>query len=169
MTDSTHDPQTCLACSTEDHEWRHPFIQDTIRTVKAHGWAVLMIGPDVDVPQFAYSAGALHAIVGQPEIVVFGLAPETSKALINTALERVRSTDVPLPLDTPVDAIAEVPVVFKQVRPEATARHLHAAANLYGVESVPAIQLVWPDTNGRFPWERRFDRTLGRLQPALWR
>jgi len=36
-------------------------------------------------------------------------------------------------------------------------------------KSFPACQLVWPDADGRFPWERDHDREFFSRQQELWK
>lgn len=106
--------------------------------------------PRLDVP-FCYTTG-LHG-VGHPELVVLGLPPETSAALLNTAAHQVTDHRLDLvpgrlvPQMTPDVLVEEIPnpgmVVFQ-------------ANNYYRRpwgDSVPAYQLTWADPTGRFPWD----------------
>jgi hypothetical protein len=38
----------------------------------------------------------------------------------------------------------------------------------YGFVRPPYLQVVWADTNGRFPWEPGFRTDFADMQPLLW-
>ncbi len=125
--------------------------RDTIRRV---GWAIQHVDADRSATAFAYTVGL--AGFEHPEIVVFGLGPSRAATLLNYLGELVRSGAVlPDGAEVPVLAGAGVgPVrMFALPHPGAvilTANRVYARAPW---ESLPAVQAVYPDRRGAWPWE----------------
>jgi hypothetical protein len=59
------------------------------------------------------------------------------------------------------------PVVFKEVRRERYRGVLGYGLWYYDGDAFPALQCVWPDKQGRFPWEAEFEERYRRMQPLL--
>jgi hypothetical protein len=110
----------------------------------------------------AYTVGLADAAL--KEMVVFGLPPQVALSVLNDAARRARAGT--LPLDSAVDDICNFPVVFKLVEASAAAEYI-LAANQRAGHSLRAVQMVWPDKGGRFPWEVGFDPKLKDAQPVL--
>lgn len=69
--------------------------------------------------------------------------------------------------DEPIHGFGNLPVVFKRVLPEETATHLRIACSRAG-KPVPALQLVWADPAGLFPWREGFDLRFRPMQPIIY-
>ena len=136
-----------------------PDIDDFLRRqqqiIDTVGWAVMHVLPTDDEPDtttpFAYTVGLTAH--GYPELVIAGLSVEVSHALLNDLALRVydkaerfihgqRVTDLLAGYEA---AIVEGPAT--------TALHPGAAFGRYGRQRVRLQQIVWPDAQGRFPWE----------------
>jgi hypothetical protein len=128
--------------------------------IGAHGWAVQYV--EDDRRPFAYTVG-LHAR-GLPELLVTGLDPRQSLWLLNSFARRALIGGTPsagnqvwLPAGTRVE-------VVEVDNPDA---HLCMAADIAGSE-IEAVQLVWADGRGRWPWGPGFDDGR-RPQPVFGR
>ncbi|MDD4866187.1 MAG: DUF4262 domain-containing protein [Mycobacterium sp.] len=123
------------------------------------GWAVVGVCPTVNSPEettpFAYTVGLTAH--GYPELVIAGLDPRTSQALLNDLANRVYGQAVRFThgqhvsdLIAGCDAvIVEGPVIAELLPGMAYAR--------YGRNAVRLQQIVWPDKDGRFPWQDGYD------------
>jgi len=153
----------CMCCSQGVKAF-HDNLDEIIKNV---GHAV--IGTEIDpiLPgQFismAYTVGL--ADKGLPELVVFSLPMEHAQIILNTAAEMLKAGK--LPIDEPVEGIANMPSVLKRIDPEMTDGYLNIA-NLRANKNVDALQLVWPDAQGKFPWDPSFNADLMLLQPQLF-
>ncbi len=134
---------------------------DLQRVVDRFGWAVLHGGGGgPDDPRWSHTVG-LHGF-GHPEVVVVGLPFEAGETYLNLVGEAVRAgAAFPAGVTTTALTDASSPVVF--IRVEDTAR-LAVLEQLYG--SVDALQLVWPDSAGRLPWQEGH-RNPAAAQPLL--
>lgn len=130
---------------------------DRIRgLVDQYGWAIQSVFPDEadQDPGFAYTAGlSLH---GHAEIIVSGLPPSTGQMLLNDLAKRVRDSGDDLATNTPMDDVIENLSVI--LIPVTDPRKYISIADTLLQKKVAgahaaAVQMVWPDPNGRFPWE----------------
>lgn len=131
--------------------------EQVLPIIAEHGWmiqAVFGTATDHDAP-FAYTVGLTAA--GLPELVVSGLPYETSGSILNDAARRHLADEIQ-PGAT-VDDIASVP--FRAVA--APLAEVNMARNLYGLDRVRAVQLVWPDDAGNYPGDVGWK--LGNGQP----
>jgi hypothetical protein len=132
------------------------------------GWQVtFVVDVDSDGPDFAYTIGMPHR-AGHPELVMSGLPSDLMHYALNDVARRVLSgarfgagaclegvlSNVPLV----VDELSEVGLE----RTVTWSRWFHR-------RPVDAVQLVWPDTSGRFAWQPGSAEVLDNLQPPDWR
>jgi hypothetical protein len=106
-------------------------------------------------PGWAYSLG-LWREFRHPEVAIFGWAPQRW-GLVNVVAELV-SAGVDLRAGAPVDDVLLGGPV--NVRPV----HSSWFDLLFAERESPEfLQVMWPDQDGRFPWE-----ASGDFQPRLW-
>jgi hypothetical protein len=149
-----------------------PNIEDFLRRkqeiIDKVGWAVMHVLPNGDDPDdphdpddpdattpFAYTVGLTAH--GYPELFIAGLAPGIAHALLNDLAGRVydqakrfthgqRVSDLIAGYDA---IIVEGPVIEALPPMAAIAR--------YGRDQIRLQQIVWPDRQGRFPWQDGYD------------
>ncbi|PZF84006.1 DUF4262 domain-containing protein [Jiangella anatolica] len=152
---------TCPA--VEQQQWRDQedaWLRDTVRR---HGMAVQYAA---GAPPFAYSVGLFG--LGHPELLVYGLDLQSSAWVLNHLGERVRDGERfgpgrPLRLHGWSHRLQLFP--FHDGEEPAV---LGSAQRFYGrgpADPVPALQLIWDDADGRFPWDEGYELPAG-LQPA---
>src|SRR4051794_34867798 len=135
-------------------------LADLRRVIDRFGWAVLHGGGSPGEPRYSHTAGL--TAFGHPEVIVVGLPFEAGEKYLNLAGEAVRAGARFSPgVVTTALTDADSPVVFLQV--EDTTR-LSVVEQFYG--SVDALQLVWPDSTGKLPWEEGH-RNPSTAQPLL--
>ena len=131
-------------------------MSDLRRALEEHGWLV------VDSPDGAASTVGLTAR-GLPELVVLGLPSDVGGALLRELAERLLDGDLAaddVADGDPVEGLLEgrPPVLLTVPRDLPS-----PAAEVYG--TVRLRQLVWPDADGRMPWDDGFAHPD--LQPLL--
>ena len=132
-------------------------------TVRRHGWAVQYAAGS---PPFAYTVGLFG--FEHPELLVYGLDLQTSAWLLNDLGQRVADGERfgpgrPLRLAGWNHRLQLFPFHDGDDPPV-----LGSAQRFYdrgAAGPVPALQLIWDDAAGRFPWEAGYDLPGG-LQPA---
>ncbi len=143
----------CWQCDNPD-QTQGDYLDRLREGISAHGWVVQYV--DDERMPFAYTIG-LHER-GLPEFLATGLDPRRAGWLLNTFAKRalaragrplVPGNQVWLPAATRVELV-------DVARPDV---HLLMAVALEGPE-INAIQLVWADGRGRWPWAPGFNDGL---------
>ncbi|RIQ11667.1 DUF4262 domain-containing protein [Jiangella rhizosphaerae] len=132
-------------------------------TVRRHGWAVQYAA---GAPPFAYTVG-LYGL-GHAELLVYGLDLQASAWVLNQLGDKIRDGERfgpgrPLRLAGWAHRLQLFPFHDGDDPPV-----LGSAQRFYGrdaADPVPALQLIWDDAAGRFPWEDGYELPAG-LQPA---
>jgi hypothetical protein len=122
-------------------------------TMLKSGWAVQYV--ESDRMPFAYTVGL--AGCGVPELLVTGVSPRRALRMLNSVAQRALGGDRLTPgmqLTIPAGPIVEM------VEVEHPHEHLIFAVAILG-NDVTALQLVWADRRGRWPWAAEFDDGRG--------
>jgi hypothetical protein len=149
------------AAGTDAEQDATQALRDLRRVIDRFGWAVLHGGGGAPgEPRYSHTAGL--TAFDHPEVIVVGLPFEAGEKYLNLVGEAVRAGARFGPgVATTALTDADSPVVFLAV--EDTGR-LSVVEQFYG--SVDALQLVWPDSTGKLPWEEGH-RNPPEAQPLL--
>jgi hypothetical protein len=147
----------CWQCDNPD-KTRADYLDLLRGKIKTYGWAVQYVEGK---RPWAYTIG-MHDR-GSPEFLVTGLSPARALWLLNTFAKRiVRTQRVPVPgerISLPAGTRVEVVEV---PHPDA---HMGIAVDIHR-RPFRAMQLVWADDRGRWPWSADFDDGRG-SQPVV--
>jgi hypothetical protein len=137
-------------------------------TVGEHGWAISGRHGDEVAPPWAYSVG-IWLTCQAPELVLCGLPVENAAAIINAIGARV-ADGADYGAGDVLDDVCPAPLAFRQVDPawRASGSLLSISNCFYGMVRPPYLQVVWPDKQGRFPWDQGYQPRPDRMQPLLW-
>jgi Domain of unknown function (DUF4262) len=86
--------------------------------------------------------------------------------LLALAAERVR-TGEHFAVSMQITDIAELPITIRNVLPEQVAARLKVTCDFYGHADFPALQLVWADDRGLYPWSVGATTDQWLAQPLL--
>jgi hypothetical protein len=162
--DATCNCQLCTG-DGDDTVWG-AWDRQTAHHVRQHGWSVVGIGADERVPGWAYSVGVWHTL-RQPELCICALPMDVAHGLVNDVGDRVRS-GAPLRYDEPVRGVIQgYELAVRPVHESWFNDMFCAALRFYERPPLAFRQLVWPDADGRFPWEAGAGASC-RAQPMLW-
>ena len=151
-----------------DPDRLNTYERDLLRHVRRFGWQSTHVGadPDTGMPAFTYSIG-FWASQGQPEVLVFDFPAGLAHDVMGT-IHRRRAAGDTLPTGRPIPGILSgEEVCLLPVDPDQAEAHLRSCHWFYREAAFPALQLVWPDPAGRFPWEDGFDTRLAARQRDL--
>jgi hypothetical protein len=135
------------------------YLDELRQTISDHGWAVQFV--EDDKRPFAYTIG-LHDH-GLPELLVYALAPDVATRVLNSIAHMMVDDGAVLAPAMHIDY--EDRFLVEVVEVEHPDVHLKFAIRLCGPD-VRALQLVWADARGRFPWESGWGHGR-RRQPVL--
>jgi len=135
--------------------------------VEKFGWHFLLISGEGS-PGFLYTIG-LWETYKHPEIILF--APEEDpRGMAGRLTAIVKQVEA----GTVFEDGKEYPEMFgkysgavRRVHPQWYIPFLGTAAAVYMSFDFPAVQVFWPDADGRFPWKSGFNPELFSLQPIL--
>lgn len=154
--------------------------------IDRQGWGWQIVGPDrgddehEPFPPYCYTVGLVAK--GLPDIIVVGLDVRTAVAAGDEIIVRAMTNAIvgqAVPTVggyKPFDLNKELLDVFKGTRAmlvdvppsEAAKRSLFAHDYAVAVNKSPdLIQLIWPDRNGRLPFEEGADPRVVEAQPVL--
>jgi hypothetical protein len=158
----------CVVCHDHgDRDTADPMDRRTVEQVQEYGWSVVMVPADDEGPAFAYTIGLWHTH-GSPELAMFGLDVHMMQTLLN-ALGGKAASGTRLAADQEHHGIVEgAPVVLKDADLRWYRTFFGRAIAFYRRPPFPVLEVVWPDTDGSFPWQPGSDERYRRSQPQLW-
>jgi hypothetical protein len=141
------------------------------KDIERVGWVAIGVMPTEDDPidPFTYTLN-LWRKFDHPELIVTGMRQEVAHSMIAGFISRIEQGDR---FDTSLDHPKALQgqgdktytAAIRPVTPTQRDEHLRFADWWNGGEDFPAMQIVWPDPAGLFPWEDGYDRRY--LQPLL--
>lgn len=121
-----------------------------------------------DGARFSYTVGLWHTFE-QPEVVVFGLPEEVAHSLLN-ALADNASEGAKYPAGTSHDDLLHgYPVRMLEIAGDKFDALFGLARWAYEGEDFHAVQLVYPDKQGRWPWDESARKGFRACQPVVGR
>lgn len=117
-------------------------------------------------PGFSFTVGLWHNFE-QPEVLVFGLPDEVAHELLNAVADAADDGRKFLDQQRHEELLVGYPVRFVAVPAHAYAGHLGLARWAYEGDDFPCVQLVWPDKQGRWPWDAGARDGFRAAQPVL--
>jgi hypothetical protein len=171
-------------------------LQTHIRaTIALQGFALCHVLASEHQPAFSYTVGLHRPGTRRPELLISGLKTETRVAWLCEIGFRIQG---PPPLHTcqyvaqiqgvPLQALRfpagglvlqpgkryfqwdahGLPTLFAELGPEHYETHLGQALVFHQARQFPCLQLIWPDSQGIFPWEPAFEARFHQQQELLF-
>ncbi|ARP65175.1 hypothetical protein A9K65_018645 [Mesorhizobium sp. WSM1497] len=134
--------------------------------IEAYGCHILYVLEEGDLAPFAYSVGIEHNF-GAPELVVIGLRPEISQSIINEYCRRVHSGEVFEPGQRTSGFVKDFDCQFDAVHIEHYPEHFGWDLWFYDGPDFRVVQLIFPTTEGLWPWDAEADDWFRAWQPLL--
>jgi hypothetical protein len=139
--------------------------------IETNGWALEPVTPSSDTdppsPAYAYSIG-IPALVGFPEIAVFGLTPVASNGLIGLVVDALRGgTEIPLGVELVGLLDNELRCMFAPIDTDEASGTFTTLDAWYRGQPYQIVQLLYPDRKGFMPYEPGYDQRLRYAQPIL--
>jgi hypothetical protein len=137
--------------------------------ITVYGRAIsYVLGTDGDPSRFGHTVGLTEHGDGYPELLIAGLSPVITQILLNDLSERVLTHGERFTHgQTITDLITDYPAVIIN-GPHTDTLHPGTLIGHYGTGKFTLQQIVWPDPDGRFPWDDGY-RYPATVQPTLGR
>lgn len=127
--------------------------------VARFGWAVQHVGAGLGSAAFSYTVGL--TTFGHAEVIITGMPFDASQSFLNLVGADVRDGKSFAAGERTATLTDTGSVAFIDAVDD---RGLTAVRARYG--AVPSLQLIWPDSTGRYPWEVGY-RNPPEAQPLL--
>lgn len=163
----TTENKECPGCAG-DPAWREAVIAQCRSLIEDVGWSVMLVGGNphsLIEREFAYTVG-LWESYGHPEVLVLGLLPDVLHNVCNIIGRQVNDGGTFEPGVPYGDILDGADAHFVQIDRNHYDR-LNLANAIYEGTDYPALQMIWPDWNGNFPWEDRCNVLTKAVQPLL--
>jgi hypothetical protein len=139
--------------------------------IETNGWALEPVSPRSDTepptPSYAYTIG-VPALVGFPEIALFGLTPAAANGLIGLVVDALRGgTEISFGVELIGLLDNELRCMFAPIDLAVHASAFETTEAWYRGEPYQMVQLLYPDRNGFMPYESGFEQRLRHAQPVL--
>lgn len=135
--------------------------------IDENGCQIVQVAGDNYMPSYAYTIG-LFQQYNHPEIICFGLGPDVLETFLNNAKNRIEEGEQ-FSTEQSYSGFLDknVNIQYLSVDKNFYKDYLEYATWFYNSEEFPALELVWPDKKGNFPWQKSFDKKLEFIQPLL--
>jgi hypothetical protein len=144
--------------------------EEIAEVVRKYGWYAANVN-DAD-PPFLYSIGLMQTYQ-HPEFIIFGLDAENAYALFAGLIEEIRKGNHYASADVhPINLGGnEHRVGFRPVHPTQHPLYFGFAMgfmrHIGRIGELQAMQVFWPDAQGKFPFDVGCDLGVYNLQPRL--
>ncbi len=144
--------------------------EEIAEVVRQYGWYAASVSDHE--PPFLYTIGLMES-VRHPELIIFGLEADNAHALFSGLIRDIgagqRYTE-PAVYSVKLGG-DEHRVGFRVVHPTQHPLYLGFAmgflSNMGRMGELEALQVFWPDSSGKFPFEVGCDLAVYELQPRL--
>ena len=137
-----------------------------VANVREHGWFGIHVREDAAGPGFSFTLGFwLNA--GHPDLVLFSLRHEVAQEVFWDLFRKAKRGER-LPVGRRIEGVfGGRPAYAFRVAGRHYEDFLGWSRWFYRGDDFPCLQIVWPDRDGRFPWEEGFDTDFLDDQPDL--
>ena len=148
------------------------FLAEVDQRIEQFGWIIQSVVPPEDNElqiHYSYTVGLSAPRFRHAELIICGLGPEMARSILNGLADAVKAGHTFVSGEMSSGHLKSGLDLQVISAPLAHGRcPLEVANSLFGsVEPVPALQVVWPDANNRFPWQLAFDPGYIEYQPLL--
>lgn len=140
---------------------------ELLENLKEIGWQIVLIPEDEEGPGFAFTLGLYHSFQ-HPEVLIMGLSMETMHQLLNNIGSEVKNGQRYIDGNESPDIIEGYNCTFRQIHRQNYHEFLGSAIGFYQNEEFSALQCVWPDKQGLYPWQQGFNEQLAERQWLLF-
>jgi hypothetical protein len=142
--------------------------REIAEVVQKHGWYALSVYDNN--PPFLYSVGLMQSFK-HPELIVLGLEPKSAYNVLCTIVSHLRTgSSYVQPGKYPNVLEGGELIAIRRVHPTQHPLYLGYAMGYCRetqISTLEAVQVLWPDGKGKFPFDVGCDNDVFQLQPRL--
>jgi hypothetical protein len=144
------------------------FKKRVLEDIDAHGCSVIHVLAKDDAPPFAYSIG-IQKRTGSPEVIVLGLKQDLAHFVVNEYNRRVRLGERIAAGARHGGFFQGFSVQFEAVASQYYDKYVGGNVWLYEGQNFDVLQIIYPTTQGVWPWDASASPAFRQLQPILCR
>ncbi len=137
-----------------------------LENIEKYDCHVLNVMEGEGLPQFTYSVG-LEKKLDTPELVIIGLKSELAHSMVNNYRDRVKKGEQFQSGRYYSDFLEGFNVCFTHVDQKHYEEYFGWCQWLYNGNKFRVMQLVWPTTDGIWPWSNNKSEYYDWAQPIL--
>lgn len=141
-------------------------LERTKTNIDKFGLQVITVAATNYLPSFTYSIGLMQRY-HHPEIICFGLPTDLAREITNVVADLIKDGEVFTPGEIYCNIFYESKAMFIAVDKRNIDDYFGTGINYYQDKQFDALQLIWTDSNDRFPWEENFEEKYVYIQPLL--
>jgi hypothetical protein len=144
--------------------------QKVLANIEEYGWHVVTVGrtsDDEEGPDWAYSCG-MQITLKHPEIVIFGLDLDDSHQIINGIGAQIQGGQRFEDGKKYSGIVADYNCVFKAIQESHYRKYFGVDRWLYEDDPWSILQCFWPNSSGKYPWDRGVKGWVREGQPLLY-
>lgn len=134
--------------------------------IAEYGFSVVMIPASDYFPSFAYSIGLFESYK-HPEVICFGLSEDSGHGVINVIGEMIKEGTRFESNKNYKGIYKNDKAIFLDVEKDNIPDYFGFGMRYYDEVEFPAMEAVWTDREGNFPWETGYSEDLIFMQPLL--
>lgn len=140
--------------------------QKALADIDQYGCHIIHVAAEGERPPFSYSVG-IQRSAGRPEVVVIGLKYPIAHFMINEYNSRAQQGETFASGKRYAGFLEGFDVVVERVESEFYSDYFGWDLWLYEGPNFEVLQLVWPSTEGIWPWQATASDWLREWQPLL--
>jgi hypothetical protein len=137
-----------------------------ITNVRGFGWHAVNVIEDDGHPPWTYTIG-FYETWAFPELLIIGRSRATAHHMLNivaTGLEHDHRYDLN---NATLDLLPGSPCLFLEVAGRYYSDYLGFARWYYRKRHFPLYQIIWPNSDGHYPWHSNAPDSFKQWQPVL--
>jgi hypothetical protein len=134
--------------------------------VQRFGWSAMNVFEDKEGPGFQYSIGFFRSFK-HPEVLIFGQQRNVMHGMLTRIADGIREGKQYAAGTEAEDILDGYRCVFRIVPSKLVPEYLGFANWFYDYKEFSVVQCIWPDREGRFPWDSEASEELRRREPIL--
>ncbi|HZH90257.1 MAG TPA: DUF4262 domain-containing protein [Pyrinomonadaceae bacterium] len=138
----------------------------TLSDVAEYGWHVVMVFEDDEGPGFAYTVG-LYQTFRHPEILIIGLNVDLMSNILNSVGDDIKTGTIYEAGKEYSEIVENYKCSFQKIDESFYTDFLGTGIWFYKGKPFPALQCVYPDISGHYPWHKNCNPALIEMQPLL--
>ena len=140
--------------------------QRALDNIEKYGCHVMNVMEEGDLAGFTYSIG-ISSKQNRPDVVVMGLKKELAHSMVNNYKDRLLKGEVFEPGKLYSDFLGDFDICFIKVAKKHFKEHFGWGLWLHKGDDFEVLQMVWPTTEGVWPWDNEKSEYYTWAQPIL--